>query len=264
VSVTAADETAPAVSNEIFSDRQTAAILQKAAELQADRGGRASGLSLEELRQIAGEAGIEPELVDAALVELRRPKAMETPPAPHRRKLRRGQTRWEQRVDLPVRLDNEDVRAVLAHLEAEFGGQGTVTELSCGTVWTHHAIAKGHSHAAVESADGGTRLHVALERSTQRKFLRRVGGAVGAGIGLFMAAAIGEEEAILFLVPLGMTLGNFSGRAWWRVTARRWAKRLDRLVSTLSGEALRNGTPLAPPATEPARSPRPSGTGTTS
>jgi hypothetical protein len=149
VSVATADETAPAVSNEIFSDRQTAAILQKAAELQADRGGRASGLSLEELRQIAGEAGIEPELVDAALVELRRPQAVEAPPAPHRRKLRRGQTRWEQRVDLPVRLDNEDVRAVLAHLEAEFGGQGTVTELTCGTVWTHHRMTKGHTHAAV-------------------------------------------------------------------------------------------------------------------
>ena len=257
MSVAGTDETAAAASNEIFSDRQTAAILQKAAELQADRGGRDAGLSLEELRQIAGEAGIEPELVDAALVELRRPKPPEAAPAPHRRKLRRGQTRWEQRVELPVRLDNEDVRAVLAHLEAEFGGQGTVTELSCGTVWTHHGISKGHTHAAVEAAEDGTRLHLALERSTQRKFLRRVGGTVGMLMGLLVGAMIGEEEAIFALVPMGLAVGNVTGRVWWRMTAGRWAKRLDRLVSTLSGEALRNGMPVAPPAPATASTPAP-------
>src|SRR5690606_3613578 len=105
------------------------------------------------------------------------------PPAPPKRKTRRGQTRWEQWVELPVRLAIDDVRAVLAYLEAEFGEHGTITELSCGTVWTQYRSRHGHTHVAVEAIETGTRLHVALERSTQRKFMRRAGGAIGGLIG---------------------------------------------------------------------------------
>jgi hypothetical protein len=229
----------------IFSDREIALILQKAAELQAERGGRASGLSLEELRQVASEAGIEPHLVEEALGELRRAAR---PSEPSRRKSRKGQTRWEQSLELPVHLDNEDVRAVLAHLEAEFGGHGTVTELSCGTVWTHFRLREGHTHAAIEARASGTRLHLALDRGTQRKFLRRVGGTVG-GVLLGMAGlATNDPVGLAFLTSLGVVGGNLTGRGAWRVLAPRWAGRLDRLVSTLSGEALRNGTPAAPQA----------------
>jgi len=240
--------------NKIFGDRETALILQKAAELQAERGGRSSGLSLEDLRQVASEAGIEPHLVDDALAELRRPKASATPP---KRKSRRSQTRWEQRLELPVRLDNEDVRAVLAQLEAEFGGQGTITELSCGTVWTKYRLTHGHTHAAVEARENGTRLHVAVERSTQRKFLRRAGATIGAV--LFGIAGIATEEPVGFtvLTTMGVGVGNLIGRGAWRLLAPRWAERLDRLISTLSGEALRNGTPIgaAPTAASPVAPP---------
>lgn len=227
--------------NKIFGDRETALILQKAAELQAERGGRTTGLTLDELRQIAGEAGIEPDLVDAALAELRRPKEPSRPP---QRKVRGTQTRWEQRVELPVRLDNEDVRAVLAQLEAEFGGHGTITELNCGTVWTHHRLRHGHTHAAVEAGESGTRLHVALERLTRRRYLRRAGGAIGTVVGGLIGVSIGEPSAIAFFAPLGMASGNLIGRGAWRLVAPRFAKRLDRLISTLSGEAMRNGTPV--------------------
>lgn len=234
----------------IFGDRETAAILQKAAELQAERGGRSSGLSLDELRQIAGEAGIEPHLVEEAVALLRR-QAQTSPAA--RRKSRSGETRWEQRVELPVHLDNEDVRAILARLESEFGGQGTITELSCGTVWTLYRLRDGHTHAAVEAGDRGTRLHVAIERSTRRKFLRRVGGAVGGVLFSIAGAATGDEAGFMILTSLGLIAGNLTGRGAWRLLAPRWAQRLDRLISTLSGEAMRNGTPVGIESAVPTR-----------
>lgn len=227
--------------NKIFGDRETALILQKAAELQAERGGRSTGLTLDELRQIAGEAGIEPHLVDDALAELRRLKEPSRLP---QRKVRGTQTRWEQRAELPVRLDNEDVRAVLAQLEAEFGGHGMVTELSCGTVWTYHRLRHGHTHAAIETAENGTRLHVALERLTQRRFLRRVGGVIGTVAGGFIGVLTEDLAAFTLFVSLGMASGNLIGRGAWRLMAPRCAQRLDRLMSTLSGEAMRNGTPI--------------------
>ncbi len=246
----------------VFSDPETALILQKAAELQAERGGRSSGLTLEELRQVASEAGIEPHLVDEAWTELSRRAAA---PAPSKRKSRRGQTRWEQRVELPVRLDNEGVRAVLAHLEAEFGEHGTVTEMSCGTVWTQYRPRDGHTHAAIEATEAGTRLHIALERSTEHKFMRRVGGAIGGVAGALYTSFIYGVEGVLpgiggpfyyyyspgtflILTGLGIVLGNLCGRGAWRLIARRWAERLDRLISTLSDEARRNGTPVSAPS----------------
>jgi hypothetical protein len=226
----------------IFGDRETALILQKAAEMQAERGGRSSGLSLDDLRQVASEAGIDPYLVEEAVAELRRPKSVVQPSG---RKSRRGQTRWEQRLELPVRLDNEDVRTLLANLEAEFGEHGTITELSCGTVWTHYRLRHGHTHAAIETRETGTRLHVAIERSTQRKLLRRVGGLAGALLFGMAGAATGDEAGFTFLTAFGAIAGNLTGRGAWRMLAPRWAGRLDRLLSLLSGEALRNGTPVA-------------------
>jgi hypothetical protein len=41
--------------------------------------------------------------------------------------------------------------------------------------------------------------------------------------------------------------GNLTGRGMWRVLSRRWARRLDRLISMLSGEAMRNGTSVTVP-----------------
>jgi hypothetical protein len=236
--------------SKIFSDREIAMILQKAAELQVERGGRVSGLSLEELRQVASEAGIEPHLVEDAVAELRR---QAQPTEAPRRKSRKSQTRWEQSVELPVRLDNEDVRALLAHLEAEFGGHGAVTELACGTVWTHFRLRNGHTHAAIEEREAGTRFHVAIERGTQRKFIRRLGGTIGAALFSIAGFATGDEFGLMFLTSLGIVAGNLTGRGAWRVLAPRWAGRLDRLVSTLSGEAMRNGMPVtsAPPAVPP-------------
>jgi hypothetical protein len=226
----------------IFSDGEIALILQKAAELQAQGGGRASGLSLEELRQVASEAGIEPHLVEEALGLLRTQAA---PSEPVRRKSRKGQTRWEQSVELPVRLDNEDVRALIAHLEAEFGGQGAITELSCGTVWTHYRLRAGHTHAAIEARDGGTRFHLALERGTQRKFMRRLGGTIGGMLFGIGGLATGDPFGFVVMSSLGMVAGNLTGRGAWRMLAPRWAGRLDRLISTLSGEAMRNGMPVS-------------------
>jgi hypothetical protein len=228
----------------IFNDGEIALILQKAAELQAESGGRATGLSLEELRQVASEAGIEPHLVEEAVSHLRR---QAQPPEPPRRRIRRGQTRWEQSVELPVRVDNHDVRALLAHLEAEFGGHGVVTELSCGTVWTHFRMRAGYTHAAIEEREAGTRFHLAIDRGTQRKFIRRAGGTIGGALFSLAGFATGDPAGLMVFTSLGIVAGNLTGRGAWRVLARRWAGRLDRLISTLSGEAMRNGTSVAMP-----------------
>jgi hypothetical protein len=85
-----------------------------------------------------------------------------------------------------------------------------------------------------------------------------MGGTIG-GVLLGMAGIATEEPAgFMALTSLGIIAGNLTGRGAWRALAPRWAGRLDRLVSMLSGEALRNGAPVAalPPASRsPATAP---------
>lgn len=103
----------------------------------------------------------------------------------------------------------------------------------------------GHTHAAIEARDAGTRFHLALERDTQRKFMRRLGGAIGGTVLGMGGLATGDPAGFIVLASLGIVWGNLIGRGAWRMLAPRWAGRLDRLISLLSGEALRNGTPVA-------------------
>jgi len=90
--------------------------------------------------------------------------------------------------------------------------------------------------------------------------MRRAGGAIAALIGGLLGSATGDPAGFTILAGMGVALGNLNGRGAWRLTARRLAGRLDRLISTVSGEALRNGTLLPTPPTslpaEPAAAPR--------
>lgn len=62
---------------ELFDQAQVARILQRMAELQARTRGRpTTGLTLEELHELAAESGFDPLLVSAALSELRTESAM--------------------------------------------------------------------------------------------------------------------------------------------------------------------------------------------
>ena len=56
----------------IYTDKEIRAVLKRATELQSTQGpaGGTSGLSLDELEQIAAEAGIDPDYVKAAALEL--------------------------------------------------------------------------------------------------------------------------------------------------------------------------------------------------
>ena len=56
----------------IYTDKEISAVLKRATELQGAQGpaGGTSGLSLDELEQIAAEVGIDPNYVKAAALEL--------------------------------------------------------------------------------------------------------------------------------------------------------------------------------------------------
>ena len=56
-----------------FTDREVALILRKASEIEEKQGGaEGGGLSLTDLREIAGEVGISREAMDRAVRELNR------------------------------------------------------------------------------------------------------------------------------------------------------------------------------------------------
>lgn len=57
-------------SSQVFYESEIGEILNRAAELQGNAGGGASGLTVEELQEIAAEADIDPRFVSAAVLEM--------------------------------------------------------------------------------------------------------------------------------------------------------------------------------------------------
>ncbi len=63
----------------VYTDKEISAVLKRAAELQRTQGpGATSGLSLDELEQIAADVGIDPEFVKTAALELEEGRTDET------------------------------------------------------------------------------------------------------------------------------------------------------------------------------------------
>ena len=63
----------------VYTDKEISAVLKRAAELQRTQGPKAtSGLSLDELEQVAAEVGIDPDFVKAAALELEEGRTEQT------------------------------------------------------------------------------------------------------------------------------------------------------------------------------------------
>ena len=66
-------------SKRVYTDKEISAVLKRAAELQRTQGPKAtSGLSLDELEQVAAEVGIDPDFVKAAALELEEGRTAQT------------------------------------------------------------------------------------------------------------------------------------------------------------------------------------------
>jgi hypothetical protein len=232
------------MTNRRFSDKEVALVLRRAIELEAASPSSeiqtTRGLTLEELRDVAREAGINPNLVTRAAAELSEKPELEPfsigGPSPVKKEVR----------VLPGEASREDMGELMRVVDAEVAAQGTVVEALGAVRWTSNGRFL-NTQVSLEPADGETLLRVEERYSeTVRGPLHGIPTAwaliIGLAVGL-EGLSLALPIALVVAAVLGM-LGWGVGDLVWRGVAARSGTRVRLLADRLTTEADR----LLPPA----------------
>ena len=224
------------MSDRRFTDREVALVLRRAADLEKDTpgGGTGRGLSLEELREIAAEAGIDPSLITRAVEEMESrgglvPLSFLGPPA----------VRRETRA-VPAELTREQLKDLIRIMDQAIPSQGTVTEALDSVRWNSSNRTKGIL-VAVEPGDGETILRVEEGYGAHiRHICHFVPMAYGLVGGMIPGLELGlGAVATIALAALGTAVGYGLGDGIWRAISAGSARRVKSLAAKLADEARR-------------------------
>jgi hypothetical protein len=222
-----------------FTDQEVALVLQRAAEIEERRSTSTAGrgLTLGELRDIAKEVGLSPDVIDEAVAAVRtgvRPRGGSLLGASLSNKVVRG---------VPGRLDEDGLQRLIRVVEDRVEETGTVSE-ALGTVrWT--SVARGHRFDRTMqvslSATGAEETQIQVVQrypSGLRAILHGLPTAWGAMIG----GAIAASAAVVPVVGIGIGLGGAAlglgiGRTVWQALARKSAREVERVAGELAEAA---------------------------
>jgi hypothetical protein len=228
-----------------YSDEEVRRLLERASELESQEASlpaRREGLTLAELEAIAGEAGIDPQLLRQAALEL---DSSGDPglPAPGRASGLLGAplSLHLQRV-FPAEAPNGILELLLPPIQRAADGMGQPSLVGQTLTWQSTDSQKGRVLQVSASVGGGkTRLDIEESYGTMAGnlfggIIGGVGGGVGLGVGL--GVGIGALGSALFatVFPLAVIGGSYAvARAAFRGTVHGRMRTLTRLMEEMAG-----------------------------
>jgi len=221
-----------------FTDQEVALVLQRAAEIEERRAttAPARGLTVGELRDIARDVGLSPDVIDEAIRTMQvggRAPTRSLLGAPLSHKLVRG---------VPGVLGEESMQSLIRLLEEQVEVTGTVTQ-ALGTVrWT--SVGRGHkfdrtTQVSFSANAAETQIQVVQRYpSSIRAILHLVPGLWGGAIGgAVVASANVGGLAALGVAVVSVAGGAAIGRAIWALLSRRNAAQVQRIAHDLAEAA---------------------------
>ncbi len=192
----------------IYTEQEIAALIERTAELQAEknrRGNRGSGLTLTELETVAAEAGLDPSLLRQAAAEIDDPRTGLL----QRRSTSSTHIFTERWVQGPFNPDAwEDVVAELRHqfdssLGAMMGtpnyGDGVTEQIGRSVTWKHTSMAGVETRVLVRPR--GDKVHIRLSQRV--------------GLGGPVAESVGYGTALAgFIAVMVTALAELGGLGW--------------------------------------------------
>lgn len=191
-----------------------------------------TGLTLEEIKRLASEVGLESTHIEAAAGEL------DNAPQTGLRRLLRNPPAVELVREVPGVVGPEEWQAMVAELRKTFGGAGQSSEIAGGYDWTGGDKSYEGGFTASPTSHG-TRLRLFVDHST----LDVLGWLMAVPVALFITAGTGTtlHRAGLGLAEKGLLLGALAlalvvmGRwllaRWLDRDRRRLPRVMDRLES---------------------------------
>lgn len=201
-----------------FTDKEVALILRRAADLEKRTASTAvasgKGLTLSDLREIAAEAGIDPELVSRAVTEMEGPKGIRTG------SLLAGPGTVQREVRaIPEELSREELADLIRVVDEEVRDQGTVQEALGHVRWTSQGRILS-TQVSLEPGGGETLMRV---EERYNEAIRKVLHGIPAGYGVIFGLAGAIEGLNLTLGP-GALLVAASAAAGWGVGTAIWRR----------------------------------------
>jgi hypothetical protein len=187
------------------------------------------GLTLDDLRHVAQEAGIDPERVAQAAASL----DARGRPAPVRRLL--GLPIGLSRVvDLPRAPTNREWEQLISEFRTTFGVQGHATSSGGMREWSH-----GNLHICVEPTEHGEQLRLGTLKGDAMA-LNGVALTMG-GMSLLISAVVaaaGKPEKALVVLGMfgGIALAAFGANL---LRLPRWARERERQMEAIAEHALK-------------------------
>jgi hypothetical protein len=219
----------------VYSDEEFALILRAAAELasQAERPGVSSnGLTLNEMKLAAAQAGLDPALIERA-TRMLVPRA----PASPLERLIGGPLRLEHDVRFQVELDEDAAARLLSALRiraTHFHSSDTGHSSALGMTWQASADGDVLSVSARPDVEG-TSVSVVIDR----RGTFAVTGIVSAlAVILSFIAGIGLHDSLPLIAPslpvAGIAFVLAVARGFWASSTRKARERIGILMDTVA------------------------------
>ena len=178
---------------QVFNEKQVGAILKRAAELQSGDSAPGVGLTLDELRAVAEETGLDPRHIEQAAREIYQSAA---PP-------RAGFAFWgtparltEERV-LAQHVDEDEWGEMVEEMQRQFGEVGVVSAAGATRTWSHTGH-HGRTTTALSVTQRRGHLHLVAQRNMRQTIALTFGPAGAVVLNLVMMLATGEVFPIAF------------------------------------------------------------------
>jgi hypothetical protein len=241
-----------------FDDAEIRRILARAADRQeqadralpaasaGSRSGTEPGLSLAELQEVAGEAGIDAAHVVAAAREVQ----LSTAVAPERYRFVGIPMELVERRIVPGHLADREWERIVGEFRSAFRTPGTTNSFGDVREWFSSGAGTTGAPVRLRLDPGEDGIEVSLRQSTKsaRDVPLALGwtfGSMGAVFGLIVAVGSLDPGAAALPALFGvLSGGSFLGGRW---AARRWARRqsarFSRLLDRVELIARGGGTP---------------------
>lgn len=202
-----------------FSEEEFALVLRRATELQARGPGqgpaveRAEGLTLDEMKAIASEVGISPDLVERAATALRRGGVSPADPAA---------VKFVLAASAPGRLSDEDRVRILQAIRDAALHHGEARETPTGVEWSSDRGETTRLNVSVYTLEGRNEVRVAVDRTGSAVLTHLFPGLGGVLSGVAIAASL-EPSALVgvSIIAGGWAVGMGMARTIWHVNSRR-------------------------------------------
>lgn len=233
----------------LYGEKEVRALLRRATLLQArEDEGPGTGLSLDEVEQIAAETGIDPRYVRTAAAELALAR-----PAPRKRSLLGGSTTIELARVVPGEAKEAQWEAMIHEIRRTFGQTGQNARLGAAFEWSNGPEPQlVEAQVTVSPRQGQTTVQVVRRSDGAVFLLYLVAGIVTLMGGMIFASMAGGAMG---LPAIAAIIGAFAAAALAAVRAmtasserkarRQMQQLLDQMEAILAPASARTHAPPA-------------------